>query len=192
MRRHLREVAASALVIAAVIFAFGASAERSGHEEGAPHVDVRGSDVHVEGGRENSEAGHTDETAVTESTAHTESGEAKIFGVNAEANSVVAAVVVVSVLLAALLWFRPRREVWFIVGLFALALIDAIRSSPSGARSGCAARARSRYARWMAAAVASRSTPSTSYGSVAVMYVAALPVLPRTSIGTCDLSACSQ
>jgi hypothetical protein len=103
----------SALLLAAtVLFAIGVAAERAQgdhHDEGV---------AHVEGGSEQAEQ---QEPAATESGGH---GEGSTLGIDRESPAIVVPAVVVSLLLAALVWFR--RDPWLLWTVVAVALLFAV------------------------------------------------------------------
>jgi len=102
----------SALLVAAtVLFAIGVAGERAQHDhhdEGAAHVEGEG-----ESGEHQNEA-----------AAAGEHGEERTLGVDRESNAIVLPAVVVSLVLAVLVWFR--RDLWLLWTVVAVALAFAV------------------------------------------------------------------
>src|SRR4029079_1446453 len=97
------------LVAATVLLAIGVAGERSQHDhhdEGAAHVEGEGDE-------------HSDDGA-----ASGEHGEERTLGVDRESNAVVLPAVVVSLVLAALVWFR--RDLWLLWTVVVVALVFAV------------------------------------------------------------------
>jgi hypothetical protein len=124
------------LVVAAALFGVGVAMEHSGGDTHAA-VATTGSAGHTETGQEGSEsgtapAGHS-ETATSE----------RVLGIALESPATVTAAVVVSLLLAGLVWRYPRRPVLIVVALFAAgaAVFDVaeVARQVSADRAGVAA-----------------------------------------------------
>jgi hypothetical protein len=108
---RLRWLLSGLLVAATVLFAIVVAGERAQHDQ---HVEGA---AHVEGEGESAE--HQDEAA-----ASGEHGEERTLGVDRESNAVVLPAVVVSLVLAVLVWFR--RDLWLLWTVVALALVFAV------------------------------------------------------------------
>lgn len=121
------------LVVGAALFLVGVAAERSN-----THTDVTGPAVtattapaaHVEGSAsEEGEtattatepAGHTETPGHVETAVSSESNEGHVLGVNLESNGVVAVGVIISLTLAALVWWRRSKMLLVAVVAFAVA-----------------------------------------------------------------------
>lgn len=115
---RLRLVAVALLVVGAALFAIGTSVEKSSHDQSAEGIGTTGEGHDEEAG---AAEGHSDEAAPTVEPAHSEKGEARIFGIDRESNGLVATAVAVSLFLAALLWFQPRLVVWVAIALASIA-----------------------------------------------------------------------
>jgi len=101
------------LVVTTALFVIGTTAESDSHHETTASVGEHASE---------SEGAHAEDGASEEPNAEESgSGESRIFGINRESNDLTGAAVIVSIALAALVWFRPRRAVWVAVIVVALA-----------------------------------------------------------------------
>ena len=166
----LRMAAALVLLLATVVFVIGISAERSlagaagevrpaerSAVTGAEERAAEGSEGHVEGeaaeestnaaavgGTEETE-GEGEEARADEAAPHNEADEASetILGINPESTGAVAAAVMVSLVLAAALWFWRTPAVLIVAAVFALlfAALDLreVAHQLSEARNGLAA-----------------------------------------------------
>jgi len=118
--RHLaplRVALATALIVAAILFAHGVNAERSNHHEGTSEVRT-GQAAHSESGERTGEtAGESaaPTVAASETTEH-------VLGVNTESDTIVWLIVIVSVALAAGILLAPKVSalVW-VAATFCLA-----------------------------------------------------------------------
>jgi hypothetical protein len=105
------------LLVSAALFVIGVTIERSGdtHTEPAPTVET-----HAEGGPEEPHA--TEGAGVGASVGEgTDAADAKVLGLDLEAPVFVALAVLVSVVLAAAVWWRGTRTVLALVLLFGIA-----------------------------------------------------------------------
>ena len=110
----VRRVVAALLLATAVLFVVGVAVERR-DEHRAEGAEKSETSEH----REGSEAGHGGELA-----AHNEVGEgneARVLGIDAEATPLVAAAVLVSIALAAFVWFSDAEALLAIVAIVAAA-----------------------------------------------------------------------
>lgn len=120
MADRLRVLCVALLVVTTALFVVGTTVEKDTHDE-SKEAAVRVGSGEPEGAH--SEEGESEEAHAEEG----ESEEARIFGIDRESNGLIGVAVVVSLALAALVWFRPGRAVWIavlVVGL-AFAVLDA-------------------------------------------------------------------
>ena len=106
---RLRWLLSALLVAATVLFAIGVAGERAQHD----HHDE--DTAHVEGESEEHQS---------EAAAAGEHGEERTLGVDRESNAIVLPAVVVSLVLAVLVWFR--RDLWLLWTVVAVALAFAV------------------------------------------------------------------
>ena len=103
---HPRWLLSSLLIAGAGLFAIGVTAER--------HANTDHTETGVEG-----EGTPRSEAAGTEATEHSQSSTETVLGLNLESNTLVVVAVVVSLALAALTWFRDRRNLLLATMAFA-------------------------------------------------------------------------
>lgn len=116
---RLRLILAVLLVVSGIAFAAGSAAERSSNHEAAQQPSTGSSPTQSEGG---STEGSGGEGSATEPATHTEStaNSETLLGVNPESTALVAVAVILSLLLAAVVWFRGRRPVLIAALVFGL------------------------------------------------------------------------
>lgn len=134
IQRRRRSFCALILVVTTALFVIGTASEPDAHDE---------TTASVPGHANESDGEHTEEGESAEAQAEEgEGGESRIFGIDRESNGLIAAAVIVSLALAALVWFRPRREVWGAVIVVALAFavvdVDEVRHQIDESASGLA------------------------------------------------------
>ncbi len=181
-----RGVLSALLVIGALLFVVGVAAERGDRHSEPARAAVVGSvpvnavpRTHVEGsGSEESEAATTSATELAgqaetpghpETGASVESSEGRVLGVNLESNGVVGVGVILSVVLAALVWSRRSKIVIVAVGAFTVAFavfdIAEVIHQANGSHRGVAVLAAlvavAHLAAATVAAVLLRTSPST-------------------------------
>lgn len=134
MADRLRLLCVALLAVTTALFIIGTTVEKDSHDESTEVVNEESGEP--EGAH--SEEGESEEAHAEEG----ESEEATIFGLDRESNGLIAAAAVVSLALAALVWFRPRREVWIavvVVGLaFAVFDVDEVRHQLDESEDGLA------------------------------------------------------
>ena len=122
--RPTRRLAAILLVVTAGLFAIGVSQESDdNHSEGSEtSTAVGATDTHDDESGETAEEGEAEqgEDAHDEATEGDGQEERDILGVDPEASGLVAIGVIVSLALAAALWFTDRRDLAGIAAMFAL------------------------------------------------------------------------
>jgi hypothetical protein len=122
------------LVVTTALFVIGTTSESNAHDE----TSASGQEHAIESEGEHTEEGESEEPHAEEG----EAGESRIFGLDRESNGLIGAAVIVSVALAALDWFRPRREVWVaVIGVtlaFAVLDVDELRHQLDKSAGGLA------------------------------------------------------
>ena len=134
MADRLRLLGVALLVATTALFVIGTTVEKDSHDESTETVSEEADETegaHSEEGE--SEEAHADEG---------ESEEATIFGLDRESNGLIVAAAVMSLVLAALVWFRPRREAWIAVVVLGLAFavfdVDEVRHQLDESENGLA------------------------------------------------------
>jgi hypothetical protein len=114
---RLRPLAIALLVIGTGLFVIGTSVEKNRDHDG-PTSAATTVETHSDGGESTEEHAAEGPAPHSESSA---SAEGKVLGIDREATGLLVVAVLVSLALALLLWQRPSRAVWTVVGLVAVA-----------------------------------------------------------------------
>ena len=109
-------IVALLLAVSAGLFAAGVAVE---HASATPYA-AAGSGTHAESGEEGGESGEQKERATPVAGAASGTSGERVWGIAVESPVTVTVAVVVSLLLAAAVWRRPRRPVLAVAAVFAI------------------------------------------------------------------------